>query len=99
MASLSEKQIEIDLKDIENDIKNKKSFTRADIQKALDKLYGKKLSPDSKKEILKKLISRTDVKKIGISNTYTTREELSLVDKTYGFLNDLNSYKGFIEKE
>ena len=99
MATLEEKQIETDLKDIENLITGKKSFTREDIQNALNKIYGKKHSPDKKKEILTALITRTGVKVKGIKNMYTPSEELSIEDKTFGFLNDLNSYQGFIEKD
>jgi hypothetical protein len=99
MATLEEKQIETDLKDIENKIAGKKSFTREDIQNALNKIHGKKHSPDKKKEILKSLISRTGVKAKGVKNMYTPSEELSIVDKTFGFLDDLLSYQGFIEKE
>ena len=99
MVKLEDKQIETNLKDLENKIKDKKSFTREDIQNALDKLKGQKINPDRKKEILTALITRTSVKVKGIKNYFANDEELSLVDKTFGFLNDLNSYQGFIEKE
>jgi uncharacterized protein Smg (DUF494 family) len=99
MAKLEDKQIEADLKDIESKIAGKKSFTREDIQNALDKLHGQKINPDRKKEILKNLVTRTGVKVKGIKNMYTPNEELSIVDKTFGFLDYLNSYPGFIEKE
>ena len=99
MATLEEKQIETDLKDIENLVKGKKSFTREDIQNALNKLHGKKHSPDKKKEILVSLITRTGVKVKGINNYFAGNEELSMTDKTFGFLDDLNSYQGFIEKD
>jgi len=98
MVTLEDKQIEIDLKDIENTIRNKNKFDREDIQKALDKIYGKKYNPDRKKEILKNLIERTSVKIQGIQTIFNGNE-LENVDKTYDFLKDLDSYRGFIEEE
>ena len=99
MATLEDKQIETNLKDIENKIKDRKSITREDIQNALDKLKNQKINPDRKKEIITNLITRTFVKVKGIKNYFASDEDLSMVDKTYEFLNDLNSYSGFIEKE
>ncbi|MFA5151501.1 MAG: hypothetical protein WC554_02960 [Clostridia bacterium] len=99
MATLEDKQIETDLKDIESVMKNKKTLTREDIQKALDKIHGKKYSPEKKKEILKNLVIRTNVKVKGIQNYFSGSEELAIVDKTFNFLNDLESYNGFMEKD
>ena len=99
MITLEDKQIESDLKDIETLITNKKSFTREDIQNALDRLKNKKINPDRKKEILKNFISRSGVKVIGIKNYFTGDEKLSIVDKTFNFLDDLYSYKNFVEKD
>jgi len=99
MITLEDKQIESDLKDIETLITNKKSFTREDIQNALDRLKNKKINPDRKKEILKNFISRSGVKVIGIKSYFTGDEKLSIVDKTFNFLDDLYSYKNFVEKD
>ena len=99
MITLEDKQIGSDLKDIETLITNKKSFTREDIQNALDRLKNKKINPDRKKEILKNFISRSGVKVIGIKNYFTGDEKLSIVDKTFNFLDDLYSYKNFVEKD
>ena len=59
----------------------------------------KKINPDRKKEILKNFISRSGVKVIGIKNYFTGDEKLSIVDKTFNFLDDLYSYKNFVEKD
>ena len=87
------------LKPIEDKIKFKKSINRSDIQDALDMIKGQGLSPDSKKAILKSMVGRTGVKKVGIRTILKPRDDIEEVDNTYAFLGDIYSYKGVIEKE
>jgi len=92
-------EIEKRLKDIENTIKSKNDFSRADIQKALNRIKGKGMFISEKKIALRKMIGRTGVKDIGIRTTYTPRQGLKEEDKTLKFLDDIKSYRGILEEE
>lgn len=97
MTTLSDLEIKNKLKPIEDKIKFRKDFTRTDIQNALNEIYGQGLSPDNKCQILKSMVGRTGIKKIGIRTVYKPREDLKEVDKTYDFIKDIYSYKGVLE--
>lgn len=90
---------ETKLKPIEDKIKFKNSINRSEIQDALDMIKGQGLSPDSKKAILKSMVGRTGVKKIGIRTILKPRDDIEEEDTTYAFIGDIFSYKGVIEKE
>jgi hypothetical protein len=98
MVKLTEIEIQNKHKDIENRIKARDNFTRTDIQEALDKIKGYGYSPDYKKEKLKEMILRTEVKDIGIRTIFEPRGNLKEEDKTFDFLNDIYSYIGVIER-
>ena len=97
---LTDIEIQKKIKPIEDKIKFGRAINREDIQNALDMIKGQGLSPDSKKAILKSMVGRTGVKKIGmVTNLVPRNDIMGEVDKTYDFLNDIYSYKGVIEKE
>ena len=98
IKKLSNKQIELKLKDIEDIIKSRDDFTRYNIQSALDSIKGMGLNINDKKMILKKMIERSGVKKIGLKTSYEPRQELKEGDKTFKFLDDILSYRGVIEE-
>lgn len=98
MEKLSDLEIERKLEPIAKKIKAKNDFSRADVQEALNRIYGQGLSPDRKKEILKKMIEGTGIKKIGLKTLYTPREDFREEDKTLKFLDDLYSYRGVVER-
>jgi hypothetical protein len=83
---------------IEKRIRAKNDFSREDVQLSLNAIWGKGFSPDRKKQILKEMITRTGVKKIGIKTLYTPRAGLIEGDKTMDFLSDLMSYQGVKER-
>ena len=99
MIKITEIEIQNKLKDIENKIKAKNNFTRADIQESLNKIRGYGFSPDYKKEKLSEMVTRTGIKDIGIRTIYTPREGLKEEDKTLAFLSDIYSYTGVIERQ
>ncbi len=97
MATLTDLQIEEKLKNIENKIKAKNDFTREDIQNSLNAIYGYGFSPADKKDILKAMIKRTNVKIEGVFYTPRIRS-MDYGDKTYSFLSDLETYRGIRER-
>ena len=99
MAKLTEIEIQNKFKNIENRIKTKNNFTRADIQEALNGIRGYGFSPDFKKEKLKEMIGRTGIKDIGIRTIFEPRGNLKEVDKTMDFLKDIYSYSDVIERK
>ncbi len=98
MVSITDSEIVEKLKLMENKIKSKQNFSREDIQNCLNAVWGYGLSPNRKKEILKDMIVRTGVKKIGLKTLYTPRVGLVEGDKTLDFLSDLLSYRGVRER-
>ena len=100
MERLSELEIRERLEPVTKRIKMQNNFSRADIQDCLNRLYGKGFSPERKKEILKKAIEGTGIKKIGLKTLYTPRADHSIgeEDKTLKFLDDIYSYRGVVER-
>ena len=98
MASLTNIEIINKLKPIESKIKAKNTFYREDIQLALNAIWGQGLSPDKKKEILSAMIGRTGVK---IERSfYSSRiQNYEYGDRTYAFLDDLDTYRGIRERQ
>lgn len=99
MSKPTEIEIQNKFKDIEKRIRAKKTFTRADIQEALDKIKGQGYSPDYKKQKLSEMIGRTEVKIIGMKTVLEPRGNLEEVDKTNDFLKDIYSYSDVIERK
>jgi hypothetical protein len=96
MEKLDEAQIQQRLSKIEANIKMKNDFSREDIQNSINMLRYKGFSPERKRDILKQMIGRTGVKRIGLKTLYTPRADHSIgeEDKTLKFLDDLYSYRG-----